>query len=124
MITIGERIKFLRESKKLTQHDLSEKINISRGNLSNYENDRFKPASDSIIAIADFFSVSTDWLLMGRENISVNLKWYENLNRDERKEVEMFVDFIEFRREKNNVKNASEDYSLFVDNDLAPFTKS
>lgn len=68
--TIGERIKFLRQTiHKLTQQELADATGISRGNLSNYEKDRFKPASDAIVAIASYFNVTTDWLLTGKEKL-------------------------------------------------------
>lgn len=66
--TIGERIKFLRQTtNNLTQQKLADATGISRGNLSNYEKDRFKPASDAIIAISNYFNVTTDWLLTGKD---------------------------------------------------------
>ena len=66
--TIGERIKFLRQTtSNLTQQKLADATGISRGNLSNYEKDRFKPASDAIIAISNYFNVTTDWLLTGKD---------------------------------------------------------
>lgn len=69
--TIGDRIRFLRQGiHKVTQQELADATGISRGNLSNYEQDRFKPASDAIIAIANYFNVSTDWLLTGNGPIS------------------------------------------------------
>ena len=68
-MTIGERIRFLRQTtNNITQQQLSNATGISRGNLSNYEKDRFKPASDAIIAIATYFGVTTDWLLTGKED--------------------------------------------------------
>lgn len=64
--TIGDRIRFLRQAiRKITQQELADATGISRGNLSSYEQDRFKPASDAIIAIASYLNVSTDWLLTG-----------------------------------------------------------
>ena len=69
--TIGERIRFLRQViRKITQQELADATGISRGNLSNYEKDRFKPASDAILAIANYFNVSTDWLLTGKESLN------------------------------------------------------
>lgn len=68
-MTIGERIRYLRQiTNNLTQQKLADATGISRGNLSNYESDRFKPASDAIIAIATYFGVTTDWLLTGKED--------------------------------------------------------
>lgn len=76
--TIGERIKFLRQTtSNLTQQKLADATGISRGNLSNYEKDRFKPASDAIIAISNYFNVTTDWLLTGKDKFyseTCNLK--------------------------------------------------
>ena len=78
-MTLGERIRYLRKiSNKLTQKKLSDATGISRGNLSNYETDRFKPASDAIIAIATYFDVTTDWLLTGKEDS--DLKSNQNPN--------------------------------------------
>lgn len=69
--TIGERIRFLRQViRKITQQELADATGISRGNLSNYEKDRFKPASDAILAISNYFNVSTDWLLTGKESLN------------------------------------------------------
>lgn len=68
-MTIGERIRYLRQiTNNITQKKLADATGISRGNLSNYETDRFKPASDAIIAIATYFGVTTDWLLTGKED--------------------------------------------------------
>ena len=78
-MTIGERIRYLRQiTNNLTQKKLADATGISRGNLSNYETDRFKPASDAIIAIATYFGVTTDWLLTGKEDS--DLKSSQNHN--------------------------------------------
>ncbi len=67
MNTIGQRIKFLRESLNLSQQEVADKTGISRGNISNYEKDRVSPAADTIIALCAYFDISSDWLLTGRE---------------------------------------------------------
>lgn len=41
---------------------------VSAASISNLENDKHKPNSDLIIALAYFFKVSTDWLLTGKES--------------------------------------------------------
>ncbi|WP_113671147.1 helix-turn-helix domain-containing protein [Vallitalea guaymasensis] len=84
MNTIGERIKYLRETKNLTQKQLSEFTNINRGNLSNYEKNRVLPASNTIISLSDFFNVSCDWILKGYNaediNVSLNIKHNNQTN--------------------------------------------
>lgn len=81
--TIGARIKFLRQTtSNLTQQKLADATGISRGNLSNHEKDRFKPASDAIIAIANYFNVTTDWLLTGKDEIDSETYSLKSNNTD------------------------------------------
>ena len=63
MITLGSRIKQLRELRNINQKDFAKKINISNVVLSRYESDERKPDYDTLQHIADFFEVSTDYLL-------------------------------------------------------------
>ncbi|BFH11120.1 transcriptional regulator [Paenibacillus dendritiformis] len=65
MKTLGERIAFLRESKGLSQRQLMNALDIA--NLGRIEKNERKPGIDIIISLADYFEVSTDWLLRGKE---------------------------------------------------------
>lgn len=65
--TFGKRLSYLRKCQETTQQALAEAIGLARSNLTKYEQDKVKPTSDVIISIADFFHVSTDWLLRGLE---------------------------------------------------------
>lgn len=62
-MSFGERLSFLRENKKLTQNELAEATNISRSRLSLYEIDKREPDIDTIKQLANFFNVTTDYLL-------------------------------------------------------------
>ncbi|EHJ02388.1 helix-turn-helix domain protein [Clostridium sp. DL-VIII] len=103
--TIGERIRFLRQViHKVTQQELADATGISRGNLSNYEKDRFKPASDAILAIANYFNVSTDWLLTGKESLNSKTNIYNPHNNSmvlSNREIELIN---LFRKLKNDDK--------------------
>lgn len=59
----SERLKLLRKEKKLRQVDVAEKLNVSDRAIRAYEGGKMYPAVDSIIALADLFSVSVDYLL-------------------------------------------------------------
>lgn len=63
MATFSERLKELRTSRELTQKSLAEKIGISRRGLQCYELETHKPTSDVVINLANYFGVSTDYLL-------------------------------------------------------------
>ena len=60
------RIKNLRQSRELNQVQLAEKLGVKKQSISNWENDNIMPSVDMLIRIADFFHVSTDYLL-GRD---------------------------------------------------------
>ena len=62
-MTIGDKIRLLRKEKGLTQQELAKCMKMSDGNLSKYELGRLEPSTDTIKMLADFFNVSTDYLL-------------------------------------------------------------
>ncbi|SKC68638.1 helix-turn-helix domain-containing protein [Maledivibacter halophilus] len=68
MNTLGDRLKYLRKLHNIKQQDLSNATNISRSNISKIENNSLSPTATAIIALSNFFRVSTDWLLIGKED--------------------------------------------------------
>lgn len=62
-MSLGEKIRHLREEHNMTQDDLSHLLNIPKSNISKYENDRSNPGGDAIKKIAETFGVSLDYLL-------------------------------------------------------------
>ena len=63
-LTIQERLKDLRVERGLTLEQLSEKTGISKSALGKYEADDFKDISPfSMVELAKFYGVSTDYLL-------------------------------------------------------------
>lgn len=66
--TIQERLKDLRTERHLKLEELAA-TEISRSALGSYENDELKEISHkSLVALADFYGVSTDYLLCRTEN--------------------------------------------------------
>lgn len=63
MSKFATRLKELRESKKLNQYELAEKLNISQSAITKWERDATVPTADNIILIAKFFNVTSDYLL-------------------------------------------------------------
>ncbi len=57
------RIRELREDKDLRQLDVSNATGIDQRTLSNYETEKTLPDSYALIKLADFFDVSTDYIL-------------------------------------------------------------
>ncbi|MDO0824040.1 helix-turn-helix domain-containing protein [Desulfosporosinus nitroreducens] len=65
----SQRLVALRQKKGLTQEELAQMVNMSRSALSLYELSRREPDFSTLGTLADFFEVSTDYLL-GRTNES------------------------------------------------------
>ena len=60
----GDRLKHLRETENLTQADLSSRTGISEVQIWRYEkNAGGEPRADIVLVLAQFFNVSTDYLL-------------------------------------------------------------
>ena len=88
---VSEILKELRKSRGLTQKSLSEKLKIGQATIAGYENGDREPHIYSLIAYANFFECSVDYLL-GREddfgNVTVQKKI--ELTEDERELLENF----------------------------------
>lgn len=74
MAHLGELIPELRQDRGLTQKELGDILCVSSGTISNYENGVHLPDVDKVIALANYFHVTTDYLL-GRtsSNLPVEL---------------------------------------------------
>lgn len=59
----GEVIQKLRKSYGLSQVDLAGKLGVTKQAVSNWENNNILPSIDMLIRIAQYFSVSCDYLL-------------------------------------------------------------
>jgi transcriptional regulator with XRE-family HTH domain len=66
-MTLGEKIKFARIKKSISQLELSDKAGTHQKNISKYEKDAVIPSATTLKKIADALEVSTDYLL-GNEN--------------------------------------------------------
>ena len=60
------RLRKLREAQKLSAKTLGELCGLSKNTVRRYENGQREPSVQSLIALADFFDVSIDYLI-GRE---------------------------------------------------------
>lgn len=62
-MTLGEKLQKLRKARAWTQEQLAERMGVSRQSLSKWESDGALPDTDHVIALADLFGVTTDYLL-------------------------------------------------------------
>lgn len=57
-------LKVLRKEKGLSQPQLAESLGVSKGMISFWENEKYEPTASNIIAVAKFFNISIDELLL------------------------------------------------------------
>ncbi|MGE4282790.1 MAG: helix-turn-helix domain-containing protein [Clostridia bacterium] len=107
-MTLGKRIAYLRCQKKLTQDELSKALGISRGSLSMYEIDRREPDNNTLVKVADYFNVSTDYLFDRTDNpkpiselqdsiLETNASYNFELPKEAIKQIEDYIEFIKQR---------------------------
>ena len=68
----GTKLRFLREQKGLLQKDLAIDLKISTSAIGMYEQGRREPDNTTLKKIANYFNVSTDYLLDNARPISKN----------------------------------------------------
>lgn len=61
--SLGNRILNLRKQKNIGQKEFALYLHVSISTISNYENDVHAPDLPTLVKIADYFNVSTDYLL-------------------------------------------------------------
>ncbi len=100
---VGKIIRKLRLEKKITQNELSNYLGLTPKMVSFYELGERFPPYDIIIKLADYFNVSTDYLL-GRSEIKNPeelLNDYKSLSIAKKKELEEII----LRNKENHNEN-------------------
>lgn len=96
------RIKELRQQKGINQEQLAKEFGISQQTISSYEKGIREPDIATLKGMADFFSVSIDYLL-GKTNIPDTIEtlalsrkdgYDEDLPEEARREIENFKEFV------------------------------
>ena len=68
-LTLGEKIRLLREEKELNQTELGHAVNMTQRRVSYIENNTYEPSVDDLRALCKFFNVSADYLLGFSKNL-------------------------------------------------------
>ena len=67
-MTFGERLYELRTKENISQEKFAEIMNVSRQSISKWETDKAYPEMSRLIFMSDYFHVSLDYLVRGKEN--------------------------------------------------------
>ena len=100
------RLKYLRTARGENLEKVAEYLNVSIQTISNYENEKRDMTPDTIIKLAEYFGVSTDYLLgksdirnpekadLDKLQIGLSTKDYTNISDTQIKQIEDFAKFV------------------------------
>lgn len=97
-MNFGNRLKIIRQNNSLTQEELAKKINTSRSNIANYENDKNMPSIDILVKLANIFDCSIDYLIGNDTKSNI-----EHKNTLEKELFDLDLTEEEFNQIINNV---------------------
>ena len=90
-MTFGEKLQSLRQKAGMSQDVLAERLQVSRQAVSRWERDETMPETDKVVALADIFGVTTDYLLRPQPKQTETAA--EEPPRQQKDWVERFLDF-------------------------------
>ncbi len=113
---IIEKLKELRKSKKITQEQLAEKLDISRSKVSSWETNRRDMSITEAIKLADIYEVSLDNLfeinkITEGEYVKISNKFIKCKNVSLEEKVKI-IELIQDSLKKNNIDEFYENYKL------------
>ncbi|MBC1486027.1 helix-turn-helix domain-containing protein [Listeria seeligeri] len=104
----SKRLSELRKKKGFSQYKLADELGFSRGQVANYEQGTREPDYQTLLKIAEFFNVSTDYLL-GRDdnNLADTIAAHIDSNATEEDIKEILAYIEEKQKEYGNEKEVN-----------------
>ena len=96
MSKIGYNIKKLRNVKNLSQQAFADLFELTRGNISSYEEKRAEPKIEIAIKIANYFSIPLEPLLTKQLSVNEILNFNDYFNEEHKKKIQKNFSDIPF----------------------------
>ncbi len=115
MQSIYERIEELIATRKMTKKAFCQELGISTGNFGDWKRGVSVPSAKKLIEIAQYFDVSLDWLMTGKERGAEGIQEQRNgyhpgagqpdvrleqLTEKEQAFIREYLEFAEYRKKK------------------------
>lgn len=98
---LGNRMKQLRQKANMTQSELARSLNVFSALISAYELGERKPSLKVLTQLADFFHVSSDYLLGINSSF---LQDIDELSYEEILAVQTFIDMLHTKKKKSELR--------------------
>ena len=101
--SFGERLKKVRIDRGLRQEDIGAIVHVGKSTVSQWENNIHVPDIETIVKIANYLNVTSDYLL-GRTNVRNPIETIaahhegEEWTEEELEEIERFKEFVRMKR--------------------------
>lgn len=121
---LGVRLKYLRKSNNKTQQDIADILGITRPAYTAYEQGKRNPDYEILEKIADYYNVSTDYLLGRTDNKEALHKQagisdddYNNLSGYQKEVIDFFLsrEDLFFKNQPDNLLDALEQFEVFYE---------
>jgi transcriptional regulator with XRE-family HTH domain len=121
MTKIGANIKKIRTTKGLSQQAFADLFTLTRGNISSYEESRAEPRIETVVQIANYFSIPLNQFISESLSIHEILKYNgDKLIEDENQLINLQLRQVPFMNDAIYTKCCYQGLSF---NDLASFPK-
>jgi len=110
-VKYGDRLKKLRNNANLSQKELSDRLHINRSTYARYETSSTQPDFDTLVKLANYFNVTTDYILGNsddphkteneelQEFIEEVKVWYKDEPESKEEKLKMFKKMFEAFKE-------------------------
>lgn len=127
-VKIGKTISKLRSNKGLSQRDFASLIGVSNGAVGMWETNKRQPDLEMVLKIADYFNVSTDYLLGHKETYSNKniqnsvlldlskkdvkiISSYKKLQPENQKRLEDYINILKVFEDSNSIVPSEDELS-------------
>lgn len=93
-------IKNLRNTYNLSQEEFAKILDVNRSMISEYENSVSDISTDNLVILADYFDVSTDYIL-GLTNFTMHHKLTKRTNKNRLKEIRKIKNYTQEKVSKD-----------------------
>ncbi|MFJ7842038.1 helix-turn-helix domain-containing protein [Lysinibacillus sphaericus] len=116
------RLKALRTQQRKTQQEMADLLGITRQGYAKYENNLGEPDNSTLSKLADYFEVSTDYLLGRTDKIALTpqekdeasfqafandpslQKWYKDLPKNREEDLQKLRKMWEILKDNGKIK--------------------
>jgi len=119
--TFGERLRELRRENHMTGDELGKKFNVTKTAISYWENGKSFPDEETIKKFADFFQVSTDYIL-GKSDIRNPYENHQRISESIKDDKEL-LEFWEVLKEREDLQLLFKQTKQMTEKDIRQIIK-